>query len=501
MSEYDDDRELYYLGNEPDYAASVLASGFRAAPELDFAVGDLDDFNFEPFVTAAPRGQTSRTASLLQSSGLLQVDEFQRLVELKRDESSESGTYSPVGLRSLEYVTTPNENLICAICTSPFIKPVELNCQHIFCEECLYDHLKSGIQSASLCPKCRDPIESLCPTSRLLTQLLDELEVVCPNEPCGCKTLHKRYTIHDHVSSYCDFENVPCPAADCERFIPRRLLNGECLHSQLECDECEDLMMEMELEVRVLPTISYSISLTRQQDHIKNKCPSGLLCCKHCALNLRRGDLAEHHARDCEKIPISCRGRIIGCPITGPRQFVNEHMKTCPIALMAPHIQEQNERQSKLQAETSQIRSQLIDLETKFDELEASFKQLSTSIKRERRQSLATGGTVSASRVEELTGRLDELALDHNSRIDNATSENARMHMNFVNESLRNQQQFHTFNATLTVMRNQLNMLSSLRATGNNANNTTNAANAVNAANSGSSGIGLDSVRREPPKL
>jgi site-specific recombinase len=172
-------------------------------------------------------------------------------------------------------------------------------------------------------------------------------------------------------------------------------------------------------------------------------------------------------------------------------------LKVCPIAIMAPHFQEQNERHVQLQQDTTQVCDQLHDLESKFEELEASFKQLSTSIKRERRRSLATGGTVSASRVEEITGRLDELATDYNSRLDNATSDNARMHMAFMNENLRNQQQFHTLNATLTVMRNQLNHLAALRATGSNAT----AGSGTGATNSGSSGVGMDSGRREPPKL
>lgn len=236
--------------------------------------------------------------------------------------------------------------------------------------------------------------------------------------------------------------------------------------------------------------------LTSYQDHLEAECRCGVVECTHCEVKLRRGELATHHSEECESFPTSCRGSIIGCPLTGPRHAVKDHMKTCPIAIMAPHFQEQNARHLQLQQETTQVRDQLLDLESKFEELESSFKQLSTSVKRERRRSLATGGTVSASRVEEITGRLDELASDYNSRLDNATSENARMHMAFLNENIRNQQQFHTMNATLTVMRTQLNHLAALRATGSTANG-----GGTNAANAGSSGVGMDSGRREPPKL
>jgi chromosome segregation ATPase len=193
--------------------------------------------------------------------------------------------------------------------------------------------------------------------------------------------------------------------------------------------------------------------------------------------------------------PTSCPGQVVGCPMTDARQVISEHIKSCPMAIMAPHFQEQNQRNAVLQQESTQLRDHILDLDSKLEELENNFKSLSTSIRRERRRSLASGSTVPASRLEEITNRVDELATDYNSRLDNATSENARMHMAFMNEGLRTQQQFHTINATITALRTHLTHLSANRAAGNN-----NAGNGTT-TNSTNSGVSIDSGRREPPKL
>lgn len=157
-----------------------------------------------------------------------------------------------VDLRALDYVEPPNENLICAICASAFVAPMELGCGHIFCRDCLYDHLQSGIQSAGKCPKCRQDVDAVSPVSTILNHLLDELEVKCPKQASGCDQHIKRYTIRDHVKQYCPYTEVPCPDPDCEMFIARRYADEECLHTFVECDDCLKQVMEKDMAVSLL---------------------------------------------------------------------------------------------------------------------------------------------------------------------------------------------------------------------------------------------------------
>lgn len=111
-------------------------------------------------------------------------------------------------------------------------------------------------------------------------------------------------------------------------------------------------------------------------------------------------------------------------------------------------------------------------------------------------------GTVSATRLEDLTSRVDDLITDHTSRLDNVTSDNARLHMFVTNGELRTQQQFHTVNAALTALRTQVTHLVATRNTGSNGNNnsTTAGARGGGVALNSDRGV-LYSERREPPKL
>lgn len=154
-----------------------------------------------------------------------------------------------VDLRALDFVEPPNESLVCTICAAPFVTPMELGCEHIFCEDCIYEHLSCGIQSASSCPKCRRQVESLKPVPRLLNQLLDELGVDCPNKSAGCSSPLKRYTVNDHVNKYCEYEELRCPKHNCSGNIQRRFHDKGCLHTHIECEVCNDLVMEKDMEV------------------------------------------------------------------------------------------------------------------------------------------------------------------------------------------------------------------------------------------------------------
>lgn len=353
---------------------------------------------------------------------------------------------------------------------------MELDCEHTFCEDCLYDHLTSGIQSAFLCPKCRNDIDSITPVPKLLHQLLDELEAICPNQRTGCEAHLKRYTMNDHINRYCEFTEVDCPSADCEGSAQRRFLDGDrCLHYLVECEYCQQLMMELDTK-----------------EHLERNCPQALLSCDHCGAFQRRSETELHVEQHCQKFPISCLGKIVGCSVTDARDMVNEHMKTCPFAVMAPHIREQNERHAKLREETSQVREQMVNIDNRLEELEKSFRLLSTTMRLQRRRSLEPETTISTNRVEELAGRVNDLATDYNSRLDNVTSENARMHVAFYNENINNARQFHTLNAALTSLRGHVAHMSNPR---------TPASTASSGATSAGSGPSAVDSRREPPKL
>ncbi len=87
----------------------------------------------------------------------------------------------PVDLRLLDYVSTYDSNLMCAICRCPFVDPVILNeCDHCFCRDCIRQCWNSDTNYTPLgprgdCPTCRTPAK-LGPrsaTSKILVNLVD----------------------------------------------------------------------------------------------------------------------------------------------------------------------------------------------------------------------------------------------------------------------------------------------------------------------------------------
>lgn len=187
----------------------------------------------------------------MPTAGARSISSFIESCELQllEDRVTDRADFHHVDLRALDYVDAPNENLICAICASAFVQPIELGCGHSFCTDCLFQHFQSGIQNSRRCPKCREEVEVVSPVSTILSHLLDELDVECPNRDSGCTQHVKRYTVRDHIKQYCLFTEIPCSSPDCELLIERRFAGEDCLHSYVECEDCLEQIMEKDLIV------------------------------------------------------------------------------------------------------------------------------------------------------------------------------------------------------------------------------------------------------------
>lgn len=74
----------------------------------------------------------------------------------------------------------PWKELECAVCTSPWIQPLEvLPCRHIFCAECCRQTLIAGAGEAWICCVCRAPVTHVEAPNRVLANIVDALLVRC----------------------------------------------------------------------------------------------------------------------------------------------------------------------------------------------------------------------------------------------------------------------------------------------------------------------------------
>ncbi|KAA1106021.1 hypothetical protein PGT21_026808 [Puccinia graminis f. sp. tritici] len=101
-----------------------------------------------------------------------------------------------------DYISEPNENLVCPICRNPFIEPVMCeSTDHIFCQSCL---IKS-LEVSATCPIDRLPLSLslIVPAPKIINKLVDELLVSCPfKAKLGCSFVCQRDLIQTHIHSH-----------------------------------------------------------------------------------------------------------------------------------------------------------------------------------------------------------------------------------------------------------------------------------------------------------
>ncbi|RDX44867.1 hypothetical protein OH76DRAFT_1537879 [Lentinus brumalis] len=124
-------------------------------------------------------------------------------------------------MASYNYVDTPNVNLTCCICRSPFVEPCTTRtCCHTFCYECIAQAIAINRQ----CPIDRTPLtlHDLVPADPVIRNLVDESIVRCPQEHLGCSYTCQRLLLPIHLSESCSYVEVGCPNRRCNEQVLRK---------------------------------------------------------------------------------------------------------------------------------------------------------------------------------------------------------------------------------------------------------------------------------------
>ena len=268
-------------------------------------------------------------------------------------------SHHPVDLRALEYVDSYDHNLMCAICHSPFVRPVTLECEHVFCQRCISEtmfHQGQDLRSDSAtCPSCRRKLHhpATTPVTKILNQILDELRVNCPFRSAGCQEVKHRGQIQDHVDKYCDYVEEECPLETCLLPVPRKdTRDGRCLHGLVKCEDCRMSLLEKELE-----------------SHRGNHCEAGRIPCPDCKAQFSRRDLADH-AEMCPEAVLPCGAAQYGCDFSAKPETLLEHVNTCPLVKLVPFLKMQNERLEAHEAALKHLRHKNSILETSFSTIQ-----------------------------------------------------------------------------------------------------------------------------------
>lgn len=371
---------------------------------------------------------------------------------------------SLVDLHTLDYVTPCDENLMCAICHSPFVNPVRLRCDHLFCRECLSTALESQPREVQSCPACRAVMEgdSSLPMPRVVLRMLEDLKVRCPNQALGCRDVVARGFVEHHVEKYCEYEEVGCPLEGCPLKIQRRDVNRGCLHTLTHCHDCSEAVMEKDLE-----------------RHQMEQC-RGTVFCPHCNTKRMRFELTDHIDK-CAEALLPCSASAYGCTHLAKRTELDQHLTSCPLAKLAPFLQAQKERLDEHDAALKYYQHKTEILEGAMSSIHATLGTsaaigstlLETSLAASPSSLLNLSTSTAASPVPDNPPfdsathhllSLHESLREEVDRVSAALSElDAKTSMMLMNESLRAKEDMAHTNAAVNAIRMQLHWLISAR--------------------------------------
>lgn len=242
-----------------------------------------------------------------------------------------------VDLRTLDLVSNYDSHLMCPICHCPFVQPARLQCDHVFCQECLQSAIttfRSADTEEFPCPSCRTPTRHVSiSVPRLLINMCDEIQVRCPLATEGCRELLPRGHVQAHVDKYCGYRLMPCPDDSCDKKIRKKDLGDEqrCLHSYCRCSRCEEDVMEQDYE-----------------EHDQELCPSLEATCIDCGTTVLQRELKKH-VETCPEVISPCAASKYGCRVKLRRADIATHEHTCPLFAIAPYFEAQNTRLDSLE--------------------------------------------------------------------------------------------------------------------------------------------------------
>uniref|UniRef100_A0A8C8S606 TNF receptor-associated factor n=1 Tax=Pelusios castaneus TaxID=367368 RepID=A0A8C8S606_9SAUR len=165
-----------------------------------------------------------------------------------------------------KFVTTVEDKYKCEKCHLILCNPRQTECGHRFCETCINTLLSA---SSPKCTACQENIvkdkvfKDNCCRRELLA-----LQIYCRNENKGCTELLTLAQLLTHLRNDCQFEELPCPRADCKEKILRKDLPDHvektCKYRETTCKYCK----------RQVPMITL-------QKHEDTDCPSVIVSCPH----------------------------------------------------------------------------------------------------------------------------------------------------------------------------------------------------------------------------
>lgn len=257
--------------------------------------------------------------------------------------------------------------------------------RHTFCRKCILQALDVSLK----CPVDRNPLngeDDLQPAPLLISNLINDLVVQCPNKVKGCNHQCHRWLVDRHVLCDCLYTEFECgglkeDGSSCrepleKRFIyaARELVLGQSPTPESEIEHESSNTQNISDEPRAGPEkpplcphilidcpndCGITFSHYQLDDHIQKDCPNVQEECPVCREVMSRSKLP-NHLNVCPEMIVPCSSSEFGCVWVGKRHILkNEHSRTCRFVAFAPALTKQNNRISTLEQENKVLRQKL----------------------------------------------------------------------------------------------------------------------------------------------
>eukprot|EP00076_Gallus_gallus_P022095 XP_015143309.1 TNF receptor-associated factor 3 isoform X2 [Gallus gallus] len=183
------------------------------------------------------------------------------------DRSPSASIYVPEqGGYKEKFVNAVEDKYKCEKCHFILCNPKQTECGHRFCETCMNALLSTPSPKCTACQESivKDKVfKDNCCRRELLA-----LQIYCRNENKGCKEQLSLGQLLMHLKTDCQFEELPCPRADCKEKILRKDLPDHvektCKYRETTCKYCKS-----------------QVPMIMLQKHEDTDCPCVMVSCPH----------------------------------------------------------------------------------------------------------------------------------------------------------------------------------------------------------------------------
>jgi hypothetical protein len=242
---------------------------------------------------------------------------------------------------SFQYVDpSVTAELLCTICSEPFLEPHVLPCDHTFCLKCMRKLVNQDAVVA--CPLCKkpSPFAEIRHSERIIQNLVSRLHVFCPNREQGCPCNMERGNVKDHIAHQCEYVIVSCSNEGCHvqtfrKFIADHL---KLCPFRIVIHDCGEAVCARDLDA-----------------HIQGgRCKSNSTKCTHCGQEFDTAMKRGAHERECVHKKVPCPYARYGCAATFAVEEMAKHVSSsCPYQQLSPFI---HQLEGKLKEQQDSVR-------------------------------------------------------------------------------------------------------------------------------------------------